>query len=119
MDRLSRPGLPVTMPPPSEPKGRILQFRQRGSLFKRHAPQPSPVDDLANDLAKYESAGPDGADDYRHRMMMNGLAAIVIVVLVGVGLWIADTMAEMRKNQDCVLMGRRSCAQVDAPVQAR
>jgi hypothetical protein len=115
MDRLSGSGLPVTTPPPSDPKGRILQFRQRGSLFKRNAPQPSPVDDLA----KYESAGPDAGDDYRHRMAMNGLAALVIVVLIGVGLWIADTMAEMRKNQDCVLMGRRACAPVDAPIQSR
>jgi len=31
-------------------------------------------------------------------------------VLVGIGVWIATTMAEIRKNQDCVLSGRRDCA---------
>jgi hypothetical protein len=35
--------------------------------------------------------------------------------LVIVGIWIADVMAQMRKNQDCVLMGRPGCTPVNAP----
>ncbi len=73
-------------------------------------PPPSPVDDLG----KFERAGEP--DDFRHRMKMNGLALAVTVVLVLAGIWIADTMAQMRKNQDCVLTGRPGCTPVNVPV---
>jgi hypothetical protein len=94
----------------SEPNRRVLPFRPRGSLFARPVPRPSPVEDLG----KYER-GPDEPDDYRHRMLMNGLAFGVTVLLVMAGIWIADVMAQMRKNQDCVLMGRPGCTPVQAP----
>ena len=98
----------------SEPNRRILPFRPRGSLFARPVPQPSPVEDLA----KYERSTEEPGE-YRHRMLMNGLAFAVTVLLVIVGIWIADIMAQMRKNQDCVLMGRPGCTPVDAPAQQR
>jgi hypothetical protein len=99
---------------PNEPKGRILPFRRRGSLFARHAPRPSPV----ADLGKYEQRA-DEPDDYRHRMIMNGLGLAVTIVLIAIGVWIADVMAQMRKNQDCVLAGRPGCAPIQAQIQQR
>ena len=72
---------------------------RRGALFVRHIPPP------VSDLKEYERR-PDEPDDYRHRMIMNGLAFAVTVVLIVAGIWIADVMAHMRKNQDCVLIGR-------------
>ena len=91
----------------------MLKFRPRGSAFVRPLPPPSPVEDLS----KYE--GNSAPDDYRHRMMMNLAGLAVVVVLVAAGIWIADTMAQMRKNQDCVLSGRRGCTPVVVPVQPR
>jgi hypothetical protein len=91
--------------PSSEDKGRILQFRRRVSMPA--VPPRNPVDDLA----RYERS--QEQDDYRHRMMMNGAALLVVLVLTVVGIWIADTLAEMRKNQDCVLSGRRGCTPVN------
>ena len=41
------------------------------------------------------------------------------VVLVVTGIWIADVMAHMRKDQDCVLIGRSGCTRVDVPPQPR
>ena len=98
----------------SEPEGRILPFRPRGSLFARNVPRPPPVPDLE----KYERA-PDEPDDFRHRMTMNALGLAVTVVLVVTGIWIADVMAHMRKDQDCVLTGRSGCTHVDVPPQPR
>jgi hypothetical protein len=43
------------------------------------------------------------------------LAFTFCVVLVVIGVWLANTIAEMRRNQDCVLSGRRNCAQVNVP----
>ena len=68
---------------------------------------PPPVDDLA----KFERG--EGADDYRHRMIVNIAAFVFVIGLIGAGLWLADTMAKMRRNQDCVLSGRRGCTPVE------
>lgn len=89
----------------------MLRFRPRGSLFTRPLPQPLPVEDLG----KYE--GGNAPDDYRHRMAINLAGLAVVVLLVAAGLWIANTMAQMRKHQDCALAGRRDCATTEQPVQ--
>lgn len=98
---------------PSDPQGQILPFRPRGSTLVRNVP-PAPVPDLE----KYERT-PEEPDDFRHRMLMNGLGLAVTVVLIVAGLWIAEVMAHMRKDQDCVLTGRRGCTPIDAPGPAR
>ena len=98
----------------SHPEGRILPFRRRGAMFARNVPQPPAVPDLE----KFEHA-PDEPDDFRHRMMMNGLGLLVTVVLIAAGLWIAEVMAHMRKDQDCVLTGRAGCTPVEVPSRPR
>lgn len=95
----------------NEERGRILPFRRRGpaprvEAFSNLAADESPV----RDLEKYDRG--NDTDDYAHRMKMNALAVAVLAVLVGGGMWIVDTMAQMRKTQDCMLMGRRNCGQV-------
>jgi hypothetical protein len=52
-------------------------------------------------------------------MMANGAAAAITVALILAGLWIADALSTMRKNQDCVLSGRRGCTPVEVPLQPR
>ena len=99
---------------PSKPEGQILPFRQRGSVLARHVPSPPSVPDLE----KFERA-PDEPDDFRHRMAMNALGLAVTVGLVVTGIWIADVMAQMRKDQDCVLTGRSGCTHIEVPVQQR
>ena len=106
----------MTQLPPSRSEGRILPFRPRGSLLMHNAPRITPA---VPDLKRFENAGDDDDDDFRHRMLMNGLGLIVVVFLIAGGLWIADVMAQMRKNQDCVLSGRSSCTPIHAPLQSR
>jgi hypothetical protein len=106
-----------TPAPRHEATGRILPFRSRpaagsgvprlpqGGIF---SPQGrSPVEGIG----KYERPAAD-PDDYRHRMMMNALAFAVLLLLVAGGLWLAIKIAELRRDQDCVLAGRRNCAQI-------
>jgi hypothetical protein len=90
-------------------KGRVLGFRHRRSADVSTSPSSNPLP--TEDLGKYQR-GDDG-DDYRHRMIMNVAAFVFVAALIGVGLWLADTMAQMRKNQDCVLSGRRGCTPVE------
>lgn len=101
--------------PPSEPMGRIIHFRSRRSMPSPRIPSGqeegngSPV----KDLEKFEHVGEE--DDYRHRMIVNVVAFSIAVLLILAGVWLATTMAQMRKNQDCVLSGRRGCTPVEAP----
>jgi hypothetical protein len=67
----------------------------------------------ADDLGAY-SEPPESASDYRQRMLVNAAVFVLVLGLIGAALWIADTMAEMRRNQDCVLSGRAGCTRVDA-----
>ena len=99
-------------PKSDDTRGQVLRFRKRNSRAPAPLPPPSPVEDLA----RYERL--DEPDDFRHRMKMNGLALAVIIVLVVAGIWIADTMARVRKNQDCVLTGR-GCAPINIPIAPR
>lgn len=39
-------------------------------------------------------------------------AIVVLVVLVGAGLWITRSLVSMARQQDCVMSGRRDCLQV-------
>jgi hypothetical protein len=103
----------VNRPSPSESQGRVLPFRSRGGRSARNPPQPT-----VPDLEKYERT-PEEPDDFRHRMMMNGLGLVVTVVLIAGGLWIAEVMAHMRKDQDCALTGRSNCMPVELPSTER
>ena len=84
----------------------MLQFRRGGAGM--------PAEPPAADLAKYEhNADNDDNDDYRHRMMVNAAVFLFVLALIGAALWLADTMAQMRRDQDCVMSGRRGCTPVE------
>jgi hypothetical protein len=95
----------------SEREAEILQFRPRGTPFPRKAPRP-----MVPDLSKFEQPL-DDSDDFKHRMLMNGLGFAVTVLLICGGVWIADVMAHIRKDQDCVLSGRDNCAAIPTEIE--
>jgi hypothetical protein len=98
----------------SEGHGKVIPFRPRAkSAAGSQAPETDASSSAPESLAKYERS--DGDDDYRHRMMMNAAALAVTGVLAAAGAWLAITIGDMRKNQDCYLSGRRNCAQIDVP----
>ena len=94
----------------SERGARVLRFR------REQAPPRGPVPDMTEfpvpDMTEFHEYG-QGVDDYRHRMLVNVAAFVFVVALIAAGIWLADTMARMNKNQDCVLSGRRGCTPVD------
>jgi len=49
--------------------------------------------------------------DLRHHDQRSTIA--FIVVLVGAGWWLADTMATIRKTEDCAASGRRNCVPIE------
>lgn len=104
-------------PPAPEQGARILNFSRRPGTPPPPRPTSDRTGDVVDDLTKYTRD--ETPDDYRHRMAVNAVAFAFVVVLGVAGYWLADTMATMRKNQDCVLTGRRNCTPVDVPTRER
>ncbi len=89
----------------SADEGRVVSFRSGRPLAQPPAEPP------VEDLARYQ--GKESPEDYRDRMITNVAAFVFLVVLVGGGLWLADTMAAIRKTEDCAASGRRNCVPID------
>lgn len=112
-------------PEPEAPlhSAQVLQFRPRARFAERpFSTSPTLANEsvdhesnLLDDLARYEQDVEDEPINYRHRMLMNVMAVVVVTTLVGIGVWLADTIAEMERKQDCVLQGRQNCAPIEIP----
>jgi hypothetical protein len=111
----------------SEEEHRVLEFRPRATAHppgrkaglgkKAGLGNQAPEQDIGhepNDLSRYERDRSE-PDDFRRRMLANVAAFAFTVALTAVGLWLAMSIADMRRTQDCVLMGRRDCARISTP----
>ncbi len=106
--------MPDNLSPATE-DNRVVSIRTRRKF------QPSGIQQNATppsgDLDRYAQSGEP--DDFRHRMVMNAIAFVFVGALVLAGFWLADTITTMRKTQDCVLIGKRDCAPIEAPSAVR
>jgi hypothetical protein len=105
----------------SEQEHRVLQFRPRTlarppgrPTYRSNLTHPEDARAEPNDLSRYERDR-DEPDDFRRRMLANFAAFAFTVALTAVGLWLAMSIADLRRTQDCVLMGRRDCAHLVNP----
>ena len=101
--------------------GRIVLFPTRNSYARGKAEDGTGNAELHDsgvaDLRRYESGAEP--DDYGRRMIVNLAAFTFIVALTLMGLWLVDQLALLRKQQDCVLSGRKNCAEIDWRASAR
>jgi hypothetical protein len=97
----------------------VLQFRPRPRATEPNrlvqAAEAADDDALPDALTAYEQDRDDAPINYAQRMLMNMIAIAVVCLLIGVGVWLADTIAEMERDQDCVLQGRQNCAPIEVP----
>ena len=103
----------------SDDEHRVLQFRPRTSpspaIHRGNGTvQPLRVDPEPLDLSRYEQPRAE-PDDYRHRMLANIAALAFTIALTAIGIWLAVSIADLRRTQDCVLMGRRDCVKITTP----
>ena len=110
----------------TEEEHRVLQFRPRkappipafhGNAVVtpiHHDSMPGPAGLSRLDLSRYEEPREE-PDDFRHRMLANIAAFAFTVALTAVAIWLAMSIADLRKTQDCVLMGRRDCVRISSP----
>jgi hypothetical protein len=65
------------------------------------------------DVEPDDFALPEDHKTYRDRMLVNLAALGLLALLIAAGLWLADAMATLRQNEDCVLSGRHDCTPLD------
>jgi hypothetical protein len=52
------------------------------------------------------------------RRLANIVLVVILVILVGGGIWLANAMFEQRALDDCLAQGRRNCAPpIEAPTR--
>jgi hypothetical protein len=97
--------------------GQVLHFPRRPKELQLpvSAAPGDTTTEPTDDFAQFELER-DEIVDYRRRMLMNAIAAAVVILLIGAGVWIADTIADLQRNQDCVLQGRVNCAPIELPL---
>ena len=102
----------------SDEEHRVLQFRPRTTApapgQRRNSNEPVRLFEAANDLSRYERDREE-PDDFRHRMLANVAAFAFTIALLAIGIWLAMSIANLRRTQDCVLMGRRDCVRISTP----
>jgi hypothetical protein len=101
--------------PTSAAGDRVVSIRT-GRRYQPAAEAPQ-ASERSDHLGRYMQG--EEPDDFRHRMIVNGIAFLFVAALVIAGVWLAGTLATMRKNQDCVLSGKRGCSPVEAPATVR
>ncbi len=100
--------------PSSTTDDRVVDFRTRRAFRPSGGrPESQPADDIDRYARDAEP------DDFRHRMVVNAIAFLFVAALVLAGLWLADTIAAMRKTQDCILTGNRGCVPAEVPATPR
>lgn len=100
---------------------RVLKFVPRTSGHPPHLP-PASIDPSkrttsfrgADGLERYERPREE-PDDFHHRMLANSAAFVLTVALIAIGIWLAVSISDLRKTQDCLLTGRRDCARIAIP----
>ena len=94
--------------------GQILKFEpRRPGKPSLASATPQPIEDDRDDFARFEQEQ-DEPIDYRHRMIMNLIALAILISLVGLGVWIADTISDLQREQDCLMQGH--CAPIEVPI---
>ncbi len=110
----------IQRPIASDEEHQVLQFRPRNPALAQGwrrdlaQPHPSDIQREPNDLSRYERPREE-PDDFRHRMLANIAAFAFTVALTAIGIWLAMSIADLRRTQDCVLMGRRDCVRISTP----
>ena len=64
-----------------------------------------------------EPAREDDVPSASDRRLANIALLIILLILVGGGIWLANAMFEQRMLDDCVAQGRRNCMPIEAPAR--
>jgi len=58
---------------------------------------------------------PTPEEEARDRRAANIFLLVAGLVLVGIGVWLANAMVDARRADECMSSGRRNCAPIEVP----
>ena len=58
---------------------------------------------------------PTPEEEARDRRAANVFLLVAGLVLVGIGVWLANAMVDARRADECMSSGRRNCSPIEAP----
>ena len=58
---------------------------------------------------------PTPEEEARDRRAANVFLLVAGLVLVGIGVWLANAMIDARRADECMSSGRRNCAPIEVP----
>jgi len=58
---------------------------------------------------------PTPEEEARGRRAANIFLLVAGLVLVGIGVWLANAMVDARRADECMSSGRRNCAPIEVP----
>jgi hypothetical protein len=96
----------------SHSNAKIISFTPRSAAPPRKLSPP-----WTSPAAKEAENARESDEDYRHRMKMNGLSAIVVVVLLVVGEWTLNGFVNSeRQAHGCFRAGGSECGTIYTPL---
>ena len=60
---------------------------------------------------------PTPEEEARDRRAANIFLLVAGVVLVGIGVWLANAMIDARRADNCMASGRRNCSPIEVPAR--
>src|SRR5262249_37407754 len=60
---------------------------------------------------------PDDDQDERDRRNANIFLLVFGAIVIGLGIWLVNTMVDQKKLDDCLSQGRRNCNPIEAPAR--
>jgi hypothetical protein len=60
-----------------------------------------------------EARPPSEEDDERDRRNANIFLLVFGAIVIGLGIWLVNTMVDQKKMDDCVAQGRRNCNPIE------
>jgi hypothetical protein len=68
-------------------------------------PQPQP------------NAAPEPIDEAADRKLANIVLGVGLMLLIGIGWWLANALFEARQADNCLSSGRRNCTPIETPTR--
>ena len=62
-----------------------------------------------------ETSKTEVVDEAADRRLANIVLGVGLLLLIGVGWWLADALFEARQADNCISSGRRNCTPIAAP----
>jgi hypothetical protein len=64
-------------------------------------------------------SAPEPPDDEGNRALENAVMLGFFIALAAAGIWLLNSMADLRKTEDCAAQGRRNCGTIESPASSR